>query len=126
MIEQDIWSLLVIVLLLVSIASWMVPWSTFIVSVYRRKTVNNHLRGRVIVRIILGAASSGVLFVVLVLLRQIPSTSKISLLGYVYLFTVCPTIFVLIVLASFLASSAQLKSKYQGSQDADVEHDQRD
>lgn len=123
MIEQDLWSLLVIALLLISVVSWVIPWSNFIISVYQRKMVNNRLKSRTILRIVLGATCSGVLFVILALLRQIPSTNRISVLGYVYLFTVCPGIFVLFVLAAFLGSSAQLKSKYPVSQGPDIEQD---
>jgi threonine/homoserine/homoserine lactone efflux protein len=124
MTEQDMWSLLVVVLLVVSIVSWIVPWSNYIIGAYRRKTVNNRLKSRVIIRIVFGATLSGVLFVILALLRQIPSTSEIPVLGYVYLFTICPSIFVLLMLAGFLASSSQLNSKRQASQDADTEQDQ--
>lgn len=124
MIEQDIWSLLVIASLLVSVISWMIPWGNFVISSHRRKVVNNRLKNRTVLRVALGATFSGVLFVILALIRQAPSTSRISVLGYVYLFTICPSIFVLLVVAAFLGSSAQLKSKYRVSQDPDIEQDQ--
>ncbi|HFD40056.1 MAG TPA: hypothetical protein ENJ31_09480 [Anaerolineae bacterium] len=113
MTAKDSWALLVLLILLFSSLIWVGSWINFIVKARKKQSVDSQAIKRTSIQIGLGAFFSGLLLVIMGLVLQAPPSGGIPILGYVYLFTVCPSLFVLAVLAGFLRAATEIKRKYQ-------------
>jgi hypothetical protein len=123
MTAKDSWALLVLVILLLSILIWVGSWINFMVKARKRQAVSSRAIKQTSIRIGIGAVFSGLLLVTMGLVLQTPPSRGIPVLGYFYLFTVCPSIFVLAVLASFLRTAVEMKRKYHLKAESDEEQD---
>jgi hypothetical protein len=114
---KDLWALLVLVIFLLSTLIWVGLWVNFIAKARKGQAVNNRAIKRTSIQLGIGAAFSGLLLVSMSLILQPPPSGGIPLLGYAYLFTVCPGIFALAVLAGFLRTAIEIKRKHEGNND---------
>lgn len=121
MTAKDSWALLLLVILLFSTLIWVGSWVNFIAKARKKQAVNNQAIKRTSIQIGIGAFFSGLLLVIMGLVLQTPPIGGIPFLGYIYLFTVCPGIFVLAVLAGFLRAAIEIKRKYQKIAEPDSE-----
>lgn len=126
MTAKDYWALLVLVMLLFSTLIWVGSWVSFMTKARKKQVVNRQAIRKASIRIGVGAVCSGLLFVIMGLVLQAPPRGGIPISGYIYLFTVCPGIFVLAVLAGFLRTAIELRSKYEVTKEPDEEQDHVD
>lgn len=126
MTAKDGWALLVLVMLLFSTLIWIGTWVNFMAKARKEKAVSSQAMKKASIRIGVGAFCTGLLFVVMGLVLQAPPSGGIRIPGYIYLFTVCPGIFVLAVLAGFLRTAIEVRRKYEVKAEPDEGQDHID
>jgi hypothetical protein len=92
----------------------------------KKQAVSNQVIKKASLQIGIGAGCSGLLFVIMGLVLQAPPRDGIPISGYFFLFTVCPGVFALAVLAGFLRTAIELRSRYEVTEEPDEEQDHVD
>ena len=126
MTASDYWALLVLAMLLFSTLAWVGPWVSLMTKARKKQAVSNQAIKKASLQIGIGAGCSGMLFVIMGLVLQAPPRDGIPISGYILLFTVCPGVFALAVLAGFLRTAIEIRNKYEVTEEPDEEQDHVD